>query len=63
MQQIKLLDKKYVTKRYEKLISNCDRALAQAETDWAIAYWKGVKEKLKKNMSSLGLLKESRLVH
>ena len=60
---ITLIDKKYATKRYEKLISNCDRALAQAETDWAIAYWKGVKEKLKKNMSSLGLLKESKLVH
>ena len=61
--RVTFLDKRYATMRYEKLISNCDKALAEAEDQWAITYWNGVKEKLRKNMAKLGLLKGSKLVN
>lgn len=61
--KITFLDKKYATMRYEKLLSNCDKALLEAEDQWAITYWTNVKEKLRKNMSKLGLLKGSKLVN
>ena len=61
--KLTILDKKIVRKRYEKLLDNCDKAIAQSDDDWAFNYWTSVKEKLQNNMSNLGLLKGSKTVH
>tara|TARA_A100001011_G_C13674624_1_gene581080 strand:+ start:78 stop:266 length:189 start_codon:yes stop_codon:yes gene_type:complete len=61
--KVTVLDKRLARLRYEKLISNCDKAIASSDDSWAYNYWKSVKEKLHTNMSKLGLLKGSKKVH
>tara|TARA_B100000575_G_scaffold282347_1_gene273922 strand:- start:762 stop:950 length:189 start_codon:yes stop_codon:yes gene_type:complete len=60
---IATLDEKLTRSRYEKLISNCDKAISRSGDEWSKNYWTKVKEKLKQNMSELGLLKSSKLVN
>lgn len=55
--------KQDLKKMYDRLLKNCDIAIANSTDDWAFKYWTSVKEKLQNNMSTLGLLKESKIVH
>jgi len=58
-----ILDKRLARLRYEKLILNCDKAIARSDDDWSFKYWNKVKEQLRTNMSKLGLLKGSKIVN
>ena len=61
--RITILDKRLARLKYEKLISNCDKAIDRSDDDWSFKYWNKVKEQLRTNMSKLGLLKGSKIVN
>ena len=50
-------------KMYDRLLKNCDTALANSTSEWAHNFWTNTKQKLYENMSDLGILKNNRTIH
>ena len=48
---------------YDRLLKNCDTALANSTSEWAHNFWTNTKQKLYENMSDLGILKNNRTIH
>lgn len=55
--------RKEIEQMYDRLLRNCDKAIANSTSDWAYKFWTGTKEKLYQNMSELGVLKNNRTIH
>jgi len=55
--------KQELEKMYNRLLSNCDKAIENSTDAWALDFWKKTKDKLYANMSELGILKNSKTIH
>ena len=55
--------KQELEKMYNRLLSNCDKAIENSTDAWALDFWKKTKDKLYVNMSELGILKNSKTIH
>lgn len=55
--------KRELEKMYNRLLSNCDKAIENSTDAWALDFWKKTKDKLYANMSELGILKNSKTIH
>lgn len=55
--------KQELEKMYNRLLSNCDKAIENSTDAWALDFWKKTKSKLYVNMSELGILKNSKTIH
>ena len=55
--------KQELEKMYNRLLKNCDVAIANSTDDWALDFWKSTKVKLYENMSQLGILKGNKTLH
>ena len=55
--------KQELEKMYNRLLSNCDKAIENSTNAWALDFWKKTKDKLYANMSELGILKNSKTIH
>ena len=52
-----------IEKMYDRLLKNCDIAIANSTNSWATEFWTSTKEKLYVNMSELGILKNNKTVN
>ena len=48
---------------YDRLLKNCDIAIANSNNSWAKEFWTSTKEKLYFNMSKLGILKNNKTLN
>jgi hypothetical protein len=55
--------KQELEKMYNRLLSNCDKAIENSTDAWALDFWKKTKSKLYVNMSEFGILKNSKTIH
>jgi hypothetical protein len=55
--------KQELEKMYNRLLSNCDKAINNSTDAWALDFWKNTKNKLYINMSELGILKNHKTIN
>lgn len=48
---------------YNRLLSNCDKAINNSTDAWALDFWKNTKNKLYINMSEFGILKNHKTIN
>lgn len=54
----KLFTTHQLKKMYDRLLKNCDTAIAISNNSWATEFWTSTKQKLYINMSKHGILKD-----
>ena len=52
------IKKNQLKKMYDRLLKNCDTAIANSNNSWATEFWTSTKQKLYTNMSKHGILKD-----